>query len=79
MPQKFIFVGRSKPVESLSPRGGVALFRNMRSNIDVELVTNDFVDCIICRILPVNLICISVYIPLQLQILFNGILKIISR
>ena len=39
------------------------MFKNMRSYIDVELATNDFVDCIFCRILPVNLICISVYIP----------------
>ena len=46
-PKDFIFIGRSKPVESLAPRGGVAVFRKADTEISVKIISEDFRDCYI--------------------------------
>ena len=62
-PKIFIFVSRSKPIKSKYPRGGVAIFRNMNSDIDTECITTDFRDCVIFKVMALNVTCIVPYIP----------------
>ncbi len=62
-PEGFIIIGRSQPSGNKTPRGGVIVYRRTKSNIDAEMITNDFTDCVIIRILPLNYICIAPYIP----------------
>ena len=62
-PKDFIFVGRSKPIESLTPRGGVAVFRRVDTEISVDVVSDEFRDCVVFRILPLDIVCVANYIP----------------
>ena len=61
-PNGFIIIGRSCPSGSSIPRG-VIVYRKMSSFIDAQLISNDFIDCVIFRILPMNIICVAPYIP----------------
>ena len=61
--KKNLFVGRSKPIESKYPRGGVAVFKNMNSDIETEVISTDFRDCVIFKVMPLNVTCIAPYIP----------------
>ena len=62
-PEEFILIGRSKPVVSAKPRGGVVVYKNMNSYIDLELISDELVDCVVFRVLPVNIVIAAVYIP----------------
>ena len=62
-PNGFIIIGRSCPSGSSIPRGGVIVYRKISSFIDAELISNDFIDCVIFRILLMNIICVAPYIP----------------
>ena len=58
-----MFIGRSKPIASASPRGGVVIYKHLDSSLDFEVITDELRDCIIFRLLPVDIICAAVYIP----------------
>ena len=58
-----MLIGRSKPIESLTPRGGVVVYKNISSEIDAIVISDEFKDCVIFKVLPVDIICIAVYIP----------------
>ena len=70
-PQDFTLVARSKKVESKSPRGGVAVFRNNTCNIDLEVLYDEFQDCVICRILNTDVLLVAMYIPPSNSIYFD--------
>ena len=55
-PKDFIFIGRSEPIESLTPRGGVAVFKRVDAEISLEIISKDFRDCVIFRILPLDVV-----------------------
>ena len=50
-------------MESLTPRGGVAVYKKIASEFDTTVVSDDFKDCVIFKILPIDVICIAMYIP----------------
>ena len=62
-PDNFTLVARSKKIESLSPRGGVAVFKNNSCSLDMELWYDGFPDCVICHILNTDILLIAIYIP----------------
>ena len=63
-PEDFMLLARSKPIESATPRGGVAVYKNISSEFDVVVISqHDFKDCIIFKITPIEVICIAMYIP----------------
>lgn len=62
-PNDFVFIGRSKPIESLTPRGGVAVFRNVYTETNAEVISTDFKDCVIFNIEPHDMTCVALYIP----------------
>ena len=63
-PENFMLLARSKPIESATPRGGVAIYKNIDSDLDVVVITqHDFKDCIVFKIKPIEVICIALYIP----------------
>ena len=45
-PEDFMLLARSKPIESATPRGGVAVYKNISSEFDVVVISqHDFKDC----------------------------------
>ena len=59
----FTLISRSKKIESKSPRGGVALYKNNSCSIDVEIIYYGFRDCVVCRIKNTDVILVAMYIP----------------
>ena len=59
----FTLISRSKKIESKSPRGGVALYKNNSCSIDVEIIYDGFRDCVVCRIKNTDVILVAMYIP----------------
>ena len=45
-PKGFILIGRSTKVESKIPRGGVAIFKNSKSDVDIDILSLAFKDCV---------------------------------
>ena len=63
-PENFLLIARSEPIESKSPRGGVALYKKIESEFDVVVISQrDFTDSIIFKITPIEVICVVLYIP----------------
>ena len=62
-PPEFMLIGRSKPIKSLTPRGGVAVYKRVSSDIDLVVISEELRDCVIFKILPIDIVCIAVYIP----------------
>ena len=62
-PEGFMLVARSKPIQSLSPRGGVVVYKKITSEFDTVVISDELKDCVIFRILPIEVICIAMYIP----------------
>ena len=61
-PKDFTLVGRSADL-SKTPRGGVAIFKNVRCDLDIELVYDGLQDCVMCRVRNTDLMIIALYIP----------------
>ena len=64
-------IGRSKKIESKSLRGGVAVYKNNLSDMVLETVYDDLVDCVICRIVNTDVILVAMYIPPSNSVYFN--------
>ena len=62
-PDGFIFCGRSKPIESKQARGGVAVYRNLHFQFNVDVITDIFRDAVVLRVRNTNLVIAAVYIP----------------
>ena len=63
-PKDFMLLARSKPIQSATPRGGVAIYKNISSEFDVVVISqHDFNDCIVFKITPIEVICVAMYIP----------------
>ena len=56
-------IGRSKKVESKSLRGGAAVYKNNCCDLSIEVVYDEFVDCVVCRITNTDVILVALYIP----------------
>ena len=72
-PENFILIARSKPIESATPRGGVAIYKRIDSDFDVVVISqHDFSDCIVFRITPIEVIGVALYIPPSNTKYFSG-------
>ena len=62
-PEGFVFSGRSKPVESKRPRGGVVVYTNKQLDAELVILTDDLRDALIISIKDSNIIIAALYIP----------------
>ena len=46
-PDGFMFEGRSEKIESKSPRGGVAIYKNIKCSLIIDIVCASLHDCVI--------------------------------
>ena len=59
-----MLIARSKPIESATPRGGVAIYKRIDSEFDIVVISqHDFNDCIVFKINPIEVVCAVLYIP----------------
>ena len=72
-PDGFVFEGRSVKVESKTPRGGVAMFRNKQCSMNIEIICNSMRDCLVFEVKNSNMIVAEQYIPPSNSIYFDGI------
>ena len=72
-PNGFVYVGRSIKIESKSPRGGVAVYRNINTDIQIDCLYDGFRDCLIFRIRDSDAIFAAIYIPPANSIYFDEI------
>ena len=72
-PDGFTFEGRSLKVPSKSPRGGVAIYKNNMSDIQVELMCDTLRDCVIFGITHSDLVIAAQYIPPSNSIYYDEI------
>ena len=59
----FYFVGRSVKIESKAPRGGVAIYKNLRLDVDIDILSLVFRDCVVFKIRYTTVIFAAMYIP----------------
>ena len=62
-PDGFYLIGRSEPVKSLKPRGGVAFYMRIGTNIDLRVKNVKLPDCLLIEVLHCNVILVCMYIP----------------
>ena len=62
-PEGFYLVGRSKSTESKKSRGGVAVYKNISSNLKLSVISETFKDCIIFEICNTAIVIVAMYIP----------------
>ena len=72
-PDGFIFEGRSEKIESKTPRGGVAVFKNKQCSINIEIICNSMRDCIVFEVKNSSMVIAAQYIPPSNSIYFDGI------
>jgi hypothetical protein len=82
-PPDFTYIARSKKIDSKTPRGGVAVFKNNSCDFDIDILCRSLRDCVVCQIKNTDLIFVAAYIPPHNSVYFNDIyfenLKIISE
>ena len=66
-------VGRSSVVESINPRGGVAVYKNKILEGEVDLIPADFRDCVLFKINNSDLVIDGMYIPPNNSLYYNEI------
>ena len=72
-PEGFIFEGRSEKIESKTPRGGVAIYRNIKCSINIDIICGTLRDCVVFEVRNSNLVIAAQYIPPSNSIYFNDI------
>ncbi len=72
-PDGFVLACRSKVIKSKKPRGGVAVYRNKKKYLQIDVITDDFRDCVIFNIRHTELFIAAVYIPPSLSEYFDDI------
>ena len=70
-PEGFIFEGRSEKVESKTPRGGVAVFKNKQASFNIEIICESMRDCVVFEIKNSDMVISAQYIPPSNSIYFN--------
>ena len=63
----FILVGRS--VESKIPRGGVTIYKNLRLEVELDILSMAFRGCAVFKIRNSGVVLAAMYIPMKLRIL----------
>ena len=72
-PDGFVFEGRSEKIESKAPRGGVAVYRNIKCALNIDMICGTLRDCVIFEVRNSNLVIAAQYIPPSNSIYFNDI------
>ena len=72
-PKDFLFISRSQRVKSKVPRGGVAVYKNVQSDFDIDVICNDLRDCIIMKIRNTELIIAAPYITTHNSLYYDNI------
>ena len=72
-PDGFVYEGRSEKIESKNPRGGVAVFRNRRCSLNIEMICNTLRDCVIFQVKNSNMVIAAQYIPPSNSVYYNEI------
>ena len=70
-PENFYLVGKSKPNPSKKSRGGLAVYRKIKSRINLKLLSEEFEDAVIFEIDGSNVVIAAVYIPPSNSKYFN--------
>ena len=70
-PEKFYLVGKSKPLFSKKPRGGIAVYKKYNSRIKLRLLSDDFPDAVILEIEGSNIVIMAIYITPSNSVYFN--------
>lgn len=82
-PPGFTYIARSKKIDSKTPRGGVAVFKNNSCDLEIEVLCQSLRDCVVCEIKNTDLIFVAAYIPPNNSVYFDNIyfenLKMISE
>ena len=63
-PKGFCLVDRSEPIDSVKPRGGVAIYKRYTKNIETKLKLK-LPDCIVITIVNTKVVIMALYIPPQ--------------
>ena len=72
-PPNFLYVGRSAKVESKSPRGGVAIYKNIELTLTLDVLCDSLRDCVIVGLKDTDLVIAAQYIPPSNSIYYNEI------
>ena len=70
-PDGFVVTARSIPSGTKAYRGGVAVYTKTLSKVDIEVISKEFLDCIIFLIKNIDLLCIAYYITPNNSKYFN--------
>ena len=70
-PQGFELVARSKEVPAKTPRGGVAVYKNLKCSMVVDPIYDGLRDCVVCQVRDTSVIIAAVYIPPQNSVYFD--------
>ena len=62
-PKNFEIVCRSNMVESKKPRGGVVIYKKKSTQIQIDIICNEFRDCVVVQIRNTNMVLACMYIP----------------
>ena len=61
-PTGFLFITRSTPIKSKIPRGGVAVYKNERSDFHLDVICDELRDCVIVKVRDSDLVIAAPYI-----------------
>ena len=70
-PRGFELVGRSREVPAKTPRGGVAVYKNLKCSIIVDCIYDGLRDCVVCQVRDTSVIIAAVYIPPHNSVYFD--------
>ena len=70
-PAGFYLVVRSDPIESSKPRGGVAIYQRVASEIKTRKIELNIPDCCVISIVNTKIVIIALYIPPQGSPFYN--------
>ena len=62
-PNDYHFIGKSKNVSKNKPRGGVAVYQKKDSIFVLDVISEDYPDCVILQVRNTNIILITLYLP----------------
>ena len=71
-PKGFYLVGRSDPLHSSKPRGGVAIYKKLSAEIETKPFKVNLPDCCVVSIVNTKILIIALYIPPQSSQYYNG-------
>ena len=72
-PEGFILSDRSTAIKSKKPRGGVAVFKNKHIDVEIDIISIDFRDCVIFEIRDTDIVIAAMYIPPRNSEFFDDI------